>query len=119
MKNVIWNFIKQNEICMVDFGLCEHSVIKGMHPSIIVQNNKCNHYSPCTQVVPLFEASECNMWRINLSAQETKLNKVTIAYCDYLSTIDKCRIIEKLGELSQDAIKKLYDALMDYFCVII
>ena len=115
MKPVIWNFIKHGEIYMINFEMLYSNVVKGIHPAIIVQNNMGNRYSPCTSVIPSYEASDYNIWHVGLSAAETELNYSTIAYCDYCTTIDKHFIKYKLGELNQDAINKILNALMSLF----
>ncbi|MBM4036280.1 MAG: type II toxin-antitoxin system PemK/MazF family toxin [Planctomycetes bacterium] len=45
--------VKRGHIVWVDFGPVRGKCKAGLHPAVVVQNDKGNHFSPMTIVVPL------------------------------------------------------------------
>lgn len=107
------------EIWWVDFGVPYGSEPGFKRPAVVVQNNNFNESKiGTTVVVPLttnllVAEYDCN---VILSSEETKLSKDSVAQTPLISSVDKSRLVEKVGKLPQirmieilKAIKKLFN----------
>lgn len=83
-------------------------------PCVIIQNNIGNKYSPVTIVAIITSQKEISkkypvdVW-IDKGAGE--LNYASIVQCDQIRTIDKRRIIKKIGHLSDSVIQEIDEAI--------
>lgn len=94
---------------MVNFGEGQGSVQKGLRPAVIIQNNVGNKYSPTTIVVPITGKMKKEL------PTHHKLFKKDYSCLKYDSTllgeqvltISKVQILENIGALKEEDIKKL------------
>ena len=94
--------VYRGEVYLVDFGIGYGSEQGGVRPAVIVQNNIGNKYSPTTIVVPV-------------TSRQTKascLTKKSLALTEQVATIDKRRIIRKMGNIKLKSLFKIGTALM-------
>lgn len=83
-------------------------------PCIIIQNNIGNKYSPVTIVAIITSQKEISkkypvdVW---IDKGEGELNYASIVQCDQIRTIDKRRIIKKIGHLSDSVIQEIDEAI--------
>ena len=80
--------IKRGEIYWVDFGKTKGSEQGGKRPALVVQNNIGNKHSPTTIVVA-----------------------ITLVTCEQIKTIDKARLLDKIGEISPKKQKEVNRAM--------
>ena len=73
-------------------------------PAIVVQNDIGNKYSPTTIVVPL-TSNIRNVYPTDVLINESK------ADCSQIRTIDKMRILKKLGKVKEEEIDLIDKAL--------
>lgn len=101
--------IKRGDICYVNFGDCSDEKVgseqSGMRPALIIQNNKGNRYSPTTIVVPI--TSQLGKKRLPMhvfikGCKENGLKRDSIILCEQFQTIDKKRIVDKIGSVDDD-----------------
>lgn len=98
---------KRGDIYYADFGVkmdsCEQG---GIRPAVVVSNNKANANSPVITVVPL----TTKIWKkpylpthvqIPYSVT-TGLHRKSMALAEQVETIDKKKLTEKIGEISDD-----------------
>lgn len=96
---------KRGDIYYADFGVkngsCEQG---GIRPAVVVSNNKANANSPVITVVPL----TTKIWKkpylpthvqIPFSVT-TGLHRKSMALAEQVETIDKKKLTEKIGEIS-------------------
>lgn len=98
---------KRGDIYYVDFGVktgsCEQG---GIRPAVIVSNNKANANSPVITVVPL----TTKIWKKpNLPTHvqiphsvTTGLHRKSMALAEQVETVDKKKLTEKIGEISDN-----------------
>jgi mRNA interferase MazF len=94
--------IKRGDIYKADLSTVVGSEQGGIRPLQNVQNDMGNRYSPTIIVVPI----TTRLNKTNLPTQ-TKINKSSllkesIALMEQIRTIDKCRLKQKLGYLTDE-----------------
>lgn len=108
---------KRGDIYSVDFGNNHDSHKQsGIRPAIVVSNNKANANSPVITVVPL----SSRVWKRRYLPthvfiplrKESGLDRPSIALAEQVEALDKKRLGEKIGEISDDTVmEKLTVAL--------
>lgn len=92
--------IKWGDICYVDFGSNTGSEQNGIRPALIIQNDKGNTYSPTTIVASITSQEKKHLpTHVIIDPQESGLNKVSTVMFEQIRTIDKRRIISKVGHI--------------------
>ena len=101
--------VKRGEIVLVDFEPVKGSEQEGIRPALIIQNNIYNKYSPTTIVAPITSKIYKKEYptNVNLSKENSKLNNDSTILLNQIKTIDKRRIIRKLGSLNEFLMKKV------------
>ncbi len=94
---------QRGDIFLVDLDPGVGSEQKGKRPVLILQNNIGNKYSPTIIVAPI--TSYINKTKIpthvKLKEYVSGLKKDSIVLLEQLRTIDKCRLISKIGSISK------------------
>ena len=83
----------------------------GVRPVVILQNDIGNKYSPTTIVAPMTTKSKTYV-PMHVRLKENYLAKHSTLLLEQIRTIDKRRLIKKIGSLSEDSmadIAKLLD----------
>lgn len=108
--------IKRGEIYWVDLSLPskeekEKGIIhelQGPHPAIIISNNQQNLFSPLITIIPLTSQLD----RVYPFEVLTEINKQKgKALTDQITTIDKKRLGNYLGQLDKSVMKQIQKAL--------
>jgi len=99
--------MKQYDIYLVNLDPTVGSEIKKIRPCVIISPDEMNKYLRTVQVAPLTTSSRQYPWRIDIVF---KRKKGTIA-TDQLRTIDKQRLVKKMGALDTDHIRQLKSIL--------
>ena len=101
----------QGDIYWVRFGQSENSGPAGKRPAIVIQNDPLNRSNIRTTVVALLTS---NMklasvpGNIRLKKRTANLPKSSVVVVSQMATVDKGRLLEKIGTLGRD---KLEDVL--------
>ncbi len=106
--------IKKYDILLVNLNPTLGSEQKSTRPCIVVQHNPANHSSTTTVVCPI--TSTIKKFPHTLIVNPSKLNNLTnVCKIDILQirTVDKIRIIKKIGELDD----KYKEELKEKFCI--
>lgn len=94
----------QYDICFAQLPLKEGSHVQGgRRPVIIVSNNKANKYSPVVTIAPLTSQVRKRFLPTHVTLFAEGLSTVSIALCEQLTTIDKCQLIRRVGNISNPA----------------
>ena len=99
----------RGEIYLVDLTGEVGAEQGGIRPAVIVQNDVGNKHSPTTMVCPMTSSSKKYLMptHVELTLADGVARR-SICLCEQIRTIDKSRIIKKLGEIkSPDVIAKL------------
>ena len=107
--------IKWGDVVWVDFGNeAIGSELKGVHPAVVIQNNVGNSYSPCTMVAPMTSKDKPHMPThiVVYPTRTTGLTKTSMIMFEQIKTIDKSRILSKVGHLDAESlINKIENSL--------
>ena len=106
--------IKRGDIYYADLSPVVGSEQGGLRPVLIVQNDVGNKYSPT--IIAAAVTSKINKAKlpthIELSAIEYGLIKDSVVLLEQIRTIDKRRLKERIGELPENTMTKVDNALL-------
>ena len=105
--------IKRGDVVLVNFEPVKGSEQGGVRPSLIIQNDIFNNYSPTTIVAPITSKSFKKEYPTNviLKKEDSNLNKDSTVLLNQIKTIDKQRIIKKLGFLDNFMMNRIGRAI--------
>lgn len=102
----------QGDIYWVKFGKSGDSGPSGKRPAVVVQNNLLNRSNIQTTVVALL-TSNLKLagipGNVRLSKGTANLPKASVAVVSQLATVDKTRLLEKIGTLSPKKLVEVFD----------
>ena len=105
--------IKRGDIYFADLRPVEGSEQGGIRPVLIIQNDVGNRHSPT--VIAAAITSQLNKARlpthIELSASSYGLTRDSVILLEQIRTIDKRRLLEKMGRLDKSAMDQVDSAL--------
>ena len=105
--------IKRGDIYYADLSPVVGSEQGGVRPVLIIQNDIGNKYSPT--VIATAITSQINKAKmpthIELDANEYGLSKDSVVLAEQIRTIDKRRLKEKIGHMTETDMKKVDKAL--------
>ena len=105
--------VKRGEIYYADLSPVVGSEQGGIRPVLIVQNDVGNKHSPT--VIAAAITSQINKARlpthIELSARSFGLTKDSVILLEQIRTIDKKRLLERMGKLDEDVMSRVDEAI--------
>ena len=105
--------IKRGDMYYADLSPVVGSEQGGIRPVLIIQNDVGNRYSPT--VIAAAITSQTNKNRlpthININSKEFGLMKNSVILAEQIRTIDKSRLMEKIGEVDDNVMEKVNSAL--------
>ena len=106
--------IKRGELYYADLSPVIGSEQGGVRPVLVVQNDVGNKYSPT--VIAAAVTSKINKAKlpthIELSAVDFGLQRDSVVLLEQIRTIDKRRLKERIGELSENTMLRVDNALL-------
>ncbi|MEQ1758254.1 MAG: type II toxin-antitoxin system PemK/MazF family toxin [Vicinamibacterales bacterium] len=87
---------------------------KGTRPCLVVQNDRGNESSPLTIVVPFTDRRNIRRmypFLVAVSAREGGLELDSVVDCGQIMTIDRGRIVQVRGVVTERTMKEVDDAL--------
>ncbi len=106
--------IKRGELYYADLSPVVGSEQGGVRPVLVVQNDIGNKYSPT--IIAAAITSKLNKAKlpthIELSSREYGLEKDSVVLLEQIRTLDKTRLREKIGELSEYKMSQVSRAMM-------
>jgi mRNA interferase MazF len=104
--------IKRGEIYWVDWNPSRGSEQSGLRPALIIQNDVGNKYSPNTIVASLTSAMvKPYPFTVKVTVKESGLPKDSTINLSQIITIDKTRLTDKCGELSEGKMAEVNEAI--------
>jgi len=105
--------INRGDILIVDFEPVKGSEQGGLRPSVVLQNNQGNLFSPLTIVAPVTSKEFFKEYPTNvfLPKDISKLKKDSTVLLNQIRTIDKRRVRKKICNLNDFYMKKVEMAL--------
>ncbi|KKP91777.1 MAG: hypothetical protein UR98_C0040G0039 [Parcubacteria group bacterium GW2011_GWA1_36_12] len=105
--------IKKGEIYLVNLAPVRSSEQGGIRPCLIIQNDISNSTSPLTIVAAITSRIKSKKFITNvfLPKESSGLDMESVILLNQIKTIDKRRIIKKIGILDIELMKKVDFAL--------
>jgi len=105
------DFPKRGEIYLVNFNPARGSEQKGIRPALIIQNETGNKYASTTIVASITTTIKMYPITVFLSSEKTGLKKDSMVNLAQILTIDKQRLIKKIGQIAPSLIEKVDEAI--------
>ena len=106
--------VKRGDIFYADLSPVVGSEQGGIRPVIIIQNDIGNRYSPTVIVAAI--TSQINKAKlpthVEISSEEYGLNRDYVVLLEQIRTLDKKRLKEKIGHMTEDDMKKVNKSLL-------
>lgn len=104
---------QRGEIYLINFDPTVGSEIKKTRPAIIIQNNVSNEHSPVTIVVAITSQINFPLYpnEVLIKSPEGGLKKDSVILLNQIRTIDKKRLIKKVGVIYSETVIKIENAL--------
>ena len=110
--------IKRGDIFYADLGPVIGSEQDGIRPVVVLQNDIGNKHSPTVIIAPITTKTKTNIpTHVFINSIESNLPKDSIILVEQLRTIDKARIIKRVGHLSEGIMNKIKEALKINFSI--
>jgi len=104
--------IKRGDIYWIDWNPARGSEQSGLRPALVVQNDIGNKFSPTTIVAALTTATEKQYpFLVKVTAKESGLPQNSIINLAVILTVDKTRLTNKCGSLSDDKMSQVDEAI--------
>lgn len=95
--------IKWGDVVYVNFGENEGSEQGGIRPAIIIQNDKGNEHAPTTIVASITSQEKKYLpTHVIIKPWQSGLDKISTIMFEQIRTIDKNRIMSKVGHINAD-----------------
>ena len=112
--------VKRGDIFYADLSPVIGSEQGGIRPVIIIQNDIGNRYSPTVIVAAI--TSQINKAKlpthVEISSEEYGLNRDSVVLLEQVRTLDKKRLKEKIGHMTEEDMRKVNKALLISFNLI-
>ena len=109
--------VKRGDILYADLSPVVGSEQGGVRPVLVIQNDIGNKYSPTIIIAAI--TSQINKAKlpthIEISAEEYGLTKDSVILLEQIRTIDKKRLKERVGHLSDELMKKVDECIQISF----
>lgn len=106
------------DVIYVDLGPVIGSEQDGIRPAVVLQNDTGNKYSPTIIIAPMTTKKKTKLpTHIYIPNTYSNLPSDSILLIEQLRTIDKIRIIRKVGHLPCNYIEKIKKAIKINFSI--
>jgi mRNA interferase MazF len=106
--------VKRGDIFYADLSPVIGSEQGGIRPVVIIQNDLGNRYSPTVIVAAI--TSQINKAKlpthVEISSEIYGLNKDSVVLLEQIRTVDKKRLREKIGHMTDEDMNKVHEALI-------
>jgi mRNA interferase MazF len=104
--------IRRGEIYLVNWDPARGSEQKGTRPALIIQNNTGNDHGSTTIVASIStKFKTVYPFQVLISAKDSGLDYDSVADLGQIMTIDKTRLLKKIGRVEGDSIHLIDEAL--------
>lgn len=104
---------RRGEVYLVNFDPVIGSEIRKTRPALILQNNTANRHSPVTIVAAITSQFEEPLYptEVLLRAGEGGATKDSVILLNQIRTIDKRRIVRRLGAINAETMRRVDRAI--------
>ena len=113
MKKSVATFPKRGEVWIVNFDPTIGSEIKKTRPAVVLQNDVGNRYSAVTIVAAISTQTDKDLYptEVLIKTPEGGLEKSSVVLLNQIRTIDKKRLIKRIGRIDHGVLRKVNQAL--------
>lgn len=104
-------FLRRGDIWLINFNPAQGSEQRGIRPALIIQNDVGNEVSPVTIVAAISSVTKTYPINVEIKPTESGLEKDSVVKLNQIRTIDKKRLIKRLGRLDSSKMKAVNSAL--------
>jgi len=106
-------FPKRGEVFLVNFDPTVGSEIRKTRPAVILQNNVGNRHSPLTIVAAVTSQVKAPLYptEVQVRASEGGLAKDSVVLLSQIRSIDRRRLVKRLGALSDETMLQVGHAI--------
>jgi mRNA interferase MazF len=106
------DYPKRGSVYKVNFDPTIGAEIKKTRPAVIIQNDVGNRHSPVTIVAPITSGeSAAYPVEVEVKAPDGGLTNNSLVLLGQIRAIDKRRLVEKLGKLKPETMRKVDRAI--------
>jgi mRNA interferase MazF len=105
---------KRGEVYLVNFDPTTGSEIKKTRPALVLQNDIANRHSPITIVAAITSQFDEPLYptEVFIGKSEGGLSTDSVALLNQIRSIDKSRLIRRLGTLKPGTMRRVEQALL-------
>ena len=105
---------RRGDVYLVNFDPTRGAEIRKTRPALVVQNDIANRHSPITIVAAITSQFEEPLYptEVIVRAREGGLQADSVVLLNQIRSIDKQRLMRRLGTLSPEAMRKVDRALI-------
>ncbi len=106
-------FPQRGEVYLVSFDPTLGAEIKKTRPALVIQNDVANRWSPITIVAAISSRPDEPVYPtdVRVDPPEASLRAASVVLLNQLRSIDRRRLVRRLGRLRPDTIKRVDRAL--------
>ena len=106
-------FPRRGEVYLVSFDPTLGAEIKKTRPALVIQNDVANRWSPITIVAAISSGSDDPNYPtdVRVDPPEGSLRAASVVLLNQLRSIDRRRLVRRLGRLRPETIKRVDRAL--------
>jgi len=104
-------FPRRGEIWMVNFNPGRGSEQMGIRPALIIQNDTGNRYAATTVVSAITTTIKIYPVTVFLPSKTAGLHRDSMVNLAQLLTVDKSRLIKKMGALTRELLEQVNNAI--------
>jgi len=113
LKPKLDDYPKRGEIWQVSLEPVLGHEIGKTRPALVISNNKNNEYSSTVTLIPITGSIEkIYPFEVFISVEDSGLPLDSKLKCSQIRTVDKLRLLRVVGEISDEIIKKVEEALL-------
>lgn len=103
----------RGEIYLVNFDPTLGAELQKTRPALILQNNTSNQFSPVTIVAGISSQFERVLYptEVAIIAPEGGLERDSVVLLNQIRSIDRQRLVKKLGNLTEETMQKIDRAI--------
>lgn len=106
------DFPKRRDVWTARLDPTVGSEIKKTRPVVIISNDISNQFSPLVSVLPVSDkGTKIYPFEVSVSEESSGLSKPSKIRCQQIRTIDKQRLVKKLGMVGKGLTSEIEDAL--------
>ena len=103
---------RRGEVWLVNFNPGRGSEQQGMRPALILQNDVGNQYAATTIIAAITTTLRPYPVTVVVAPPDGGLAAPSMVNCAQLLTIDKSRLLQRLGALRRETLRQVDTALM-------